>query len=177
MIFDCEPKIAASFKSAFRSGSDSAQPKAHFVAGLEAERFVEMAAVVAGMESHAGEAFAPAPGDHGLEEFVGDAAAAVFGIGVDVEDGGAPAFAGRRGEPARKRRLPRLLRPRGHRPRQARRGKSGRRWQSSDRQRTVTPSCPRRWVRCRACLHTSGGAGAGFPGCQCPASRMVRLTR
>ena len=166
MIFDCESKIAASFKSAVRSGSDSAQPEAHFVAGLEAEGFVEMAAVVAGVESHAGEAFALAPGDHGLEEFAGDAAAAVFGIGVDVEDGGAPALADRTGEPARERRLRRLLRRRGHRPRQARRGTSGRRWPSSDSQRTVTPSCPRRWDRCRPCLHTSGGAGAGFRGCQ-----------
>src|ERR1035438_8251456 len=92
MIFDCELKIVASFKSAVGSGSDSSQPKADFVAGLEAERFVEMAAVFASMESHAGEAFALAPGDYGQQEFVGDAAAAVFGIGVDVEDGGAPAL-------------------------------------------------------------------------------------
>ena len=52
------------------------QVEAHFVAGFEAEGFVEMAAIVAGVESHTGEAFALAPVDDGLREGAGDAAAA-----------------------------------------------------------------------------------------------------
>ena len=69
-----------------------AQIQAHFVAGFEAQGFVEAAAFVAGVESYAGEAFALAPVEDRLHELAGDAAAAVVGVGIDVENCGAATF-------------------------------------------------------------------------------------
>src|SRR6266496_1632885 len=93
MFFDCGLKDTADSIYRNRQSTISlSQIESHFVARLESQGFIEMAAVFAGVQVNASEAFALAPGDHCCHQLAGDAAPAKAGFGIDIENRRTAAF-------------------------------------------------------------------------------------